>query len=348
MQLRKINLHFFVVGDSLLMNTYRILLGIILLPVPSPAFSQLNDGETVVFLGDSITEQGAAPNGYVTLVRQAIEAKRPESSIRIIGAGISGHKVPDLEKRLDRDVLRHKPDVVVIYIGINDVWHSTRGQGTEVGRFATGLNNLLQRCTDAGAHVILVTPSVIGEKHDGSNDLDAMMEEYSVVGRKIAADSGAALLDLRELFLNHLRHYNVANQDKGILTSDGVHLSAAGNRFVAVRMLEALGELPARQRLLRHHVYFKFEEAVSQAQIDNINREFAELQTRIPTIVDFECGLNNSPEHLNDGFTHAYTVSFTSEEDRDTYLPHPAHRKFVELLDGKLAGVFVVDYWVAE
>jgi len=80
---------------------------------------QLSDGETVVFLGDSITQQGAGPDGYVTLVRKAIDAKRPDSKIKVIGAGISGHKVPDLEKRLDQDVLSHKPDVVVIYIGIN-------------------------------------------------------------------------------------------------------------------------------------------------------------------------------------------------------------------------------------
>ena len=337
-----------MVGDSLLMKVYRMFLGTVLLSVPSSVLSQLNDGETVVFLGDSITEQGAGPNGYVTLVRQAIEAKRPKSGIRVIGAGISGHKVPDLEKRLDRDVLSHKPDFVVIYIGINDVWHSTRGQGTQIGRFATGLESLLRRCTDAGAHVILATPSVIGERHDGSNDLDVMLEEYSVVSRKIAGNSGAVLLDLRKSFLNHLRHYNVANQDRGILTGDGVHLSAAGNRFVAVRMLEALGELPVRQRLLRHHVYFKFKGNVSQAEIDKINREFSGLKTRIPAIVDFECGLNNSPENLNDEFTHAYTVSFTSEEDRDTYLPHPAHQRFVELVDGKLAGVFVVDYWTVE
>ena len=88
------------------------------------ALAELKNGETIVFLGDSITQQGAGPGGYVTLFREAIEKTRPDSGIKVIGAGIGGHKVPDLEARLDKDVLAHKPSVVVIYIGINDVWHS--------------------------------------------------------------------------------------------------------------------------------------------------------------------------------------------------------------------------------
>ncbi len=330
------------------MSTSRILLGTFLLSTCPSALCQLNDGDTVVFLGDSITQQGTAPNGYVTLVRKAIDAQRPNSKIQVIGAGIGGHKVPDLEERLDRDVLSHQPDVVVIYIGINDVWHSTRGQGTNIKRYQSGLTSLLKRCTEAGAQVVLATPSVIGEKHDNTNDMDEMLDEYSTVSRKVAGQSGATLLDLRKAFLEYLTHYNVANQAQGILTGDGVHLSEAGNRFVAVRMLEALGERSSHRRLLRHHVYFKFEDAVSQEQIDEINRAFADLQNHISGVVEFECGVNNSPEGLNDEFTHAYTVSFASEKDRNDYLPHPAHREFVELVKGRLSGVFVVDYWTVE
>ncbi len=72
----------------------------------------------------------------MTLFRKAIEQKRPGSGIKVIGAGISGNKVPNLEDRLDRDVLSHKPNVVVIYIGINDVWHSKNNQA----RQSTDLN----------------------------------------------------------------------------------------------------------------------------------------------------------------------------------------------------------------
>jgi hypothetical protein len=56
--------------------------------------------------------------------------------------------------------------------------------------------------------------------------------------------------------------------------------------------------------------------------------------------------VNNSPEKLNQGFTHVYQVTFTSAAARDAYLPHPAHKAFGELLGrlGVLESVFVVDY----
>lgn len=319
-----------------------------LMVMSASASGQLKDGETIVFLGDSITQQGAGETGYVTLFRKAIETSRPDGGIKVIGAGISGHKVPDLEARLDKDVLAHKPNVVVIYIGINDVWHSTRGQGTSIAKFESGLQTLVKRCNDAGARVILATPSVIGEKHDGSNDLDAMLQEYSAVSRKVAMESGSTLLDLRAAFLADLKEYNIANAATGVLTTDGVHLNEAGNRFVAVRMLEAVGEVKARSRELRHIVLFKFKPEVTPAQLDEVNRAFQDLKRLIPTVKDFERGLNNSPEGLNKDFTHGYLVTFASEEDRAAYLPHPEHLKFVGLLGGKLDEAFVFDYWAIE
>ncbi|HRA90406.1 MAG TPA: Dabb family protein [Planctomycetaceae bacterium] len=312
------------------------------------ASAQLKDGETIVFLGDSITQQGAGPKGYVTLFREAIEKSRPDSGIKVIGAGIGGHKVPNLEARLDKDVLAHKPNVVVIYIGINDVWHSERGQGTEIGAYETGLRSLVKRCNDAGARVILSTPSVIDEKTDGTNSLDIMLDEYSDVSRKVAMETGSTLLDLRAAFMTYLKEYNTANEAKGILTGDGVHLNDAGNRFVAVRMLEAAGEVKARTPELRHVVIFKFKPEVTAAQLDEINREFQNLKNAIPEVKDFERGINNSPEGLNKGFTHCYVITFASETDRDAYLPHPAHKKFVELIGGKLEEPFVFDYWTVE
>src|SRR4051812_40725507 len=82
---------------------------------------KLNKGDRIVFLGDSITAGGVAAKGYVTLIKNTLADKQKDLGIEIIGAGISGNKVPDLQKRLDRDVLKKNPTLVVIYIGINDV-----------------------------------------------------------------------------------------------------------------------------------------------------------------------------------------------------------------------------------
>lgn len=206
-----------------------------------PKVEPLKKGDRIVFLGDSITAAGVRPNGYVTLVKQAIAERQPDLGVEVIGAGISGHKVPNLQARLERDVLAKKPTIVVIYIGINDVWHSTRGQGTSKSDYETGLHDLIKRINDAGARVILCTPSMIGEKTDGSNKLDAMLEEYAALSRKVAADTNTQLLDLRKEFVASLKQQNEKNAERGILTGDGVHLNEAGNRFVANLVLGALG-----------------------------------------------------------------------------------------------------------
>src|SRR5258708_40211169 len=86
----------------------------------------LKKGERIIFLGDSITQGGGGPKGYVTLVKNALTEKHKDLGIEVVNAGISGNKVPDLQRRLRKDVLDRKPTLVVIYIGINDVWHGER------------------------------------------------------------------------------------------------------------------------------------------------------------------------------------------------------------------------------
>src|ERR1700733_4121799 len=77
----------------------------------------------VVFFGDSITEMGARPGGYITRIQDALSQKGLANQYELIGAGVGGNKVYDLYLRMDDDVLAKKPDVVFIWIGVNDVWH---------------------------------------------------------------------------------------------------------------------------------------------------------------------------------------------------------------------------------
>jgi len=100
------------------------------------------------------------------------------------------------------------------------------------------------------------------------------------------------------------------------------------------------------QETVRHIVVFKYKPGASEEQIRQVTEAFAALRTKIPGIVSFEHGVNNSPEKLNQGFTHVYQVTFTNAAARDAYLPHPAHKAFGELLGklGVLESVFVVDY----
>lgn len=99
---------------------------------------------------------------------------------------------------------------------------------------------------------------------------------------------------------------------------------------------------------LRHIVLFAFKPETTPTQLAEVEAAFAALPAKIPQIQSFEWGLNNSPEGLNKGFTHCYTLTFASEEDRAIYLPHPDHKAFGSILSPHLADVLVVDYWVNE
>ena len=99
---------------------------------------------------------------------------------------------------------------------------------------------------------------------------------------------------------------------------------------------------------LRHFVCFKYKTHVSKAKIAEVEKAFVGLENKIKEIRSFEKGLNNSPEGLNKGFKHCYLITFDSEKGRDTYLVHPDHKKFVELVGPVVEDVFVVDYWAGK
>jgi len=97
--------------------------------------------------------------------------------------------------------------------------------------------------------------------------------------------------------------------------------------------------------LLRHVVLFGFKAETSADEVAEIVRRFAGLRERIDTIVGFEWGANNSPEGLNQDLSHAFTLTFTSEADRDAYLPHLDHAAFADWVGPYVEHVTVVDYW---
>lgn len=313
---------------------------------------ELKGGERIVFLGDSITQGGVGPNGYVTLVKNTLGKLKIDPAIEVIGAGISGNKVPDLQRRLERDVLSKKPSIVFIYIGINDVWHSESGRGTSKDEYEKGLKEIIAKIREVGGRVILCTASVIGEKHDGSNKLDKMLDEYCEVSRAVAAETKVQLLDLRKAFLDHLKANNKDNKESGILTGDRVHLNKQGNQFVANQMLAALGvavpEEASNSGKLRHVVLFKFKAEVTKEQVQEVVDAFGALPKKIDTIKGYEAGTDVSVEGKADGFTHGFVVTFADEKGRETYLPHPAHQEFVKLVGPRIEKVLVFDYWTKD
>lgn len=95
----------------------------------------------------------------------------------------------------------------------------------------------------------------------------------------------------------------------------------------------------------RHVVLFKFNEDVTPEQIKEIEIEFGKLPSKIDTIIDFEWGTTETVEEgLDQGYTHCFLVTFKDKAGLEVYLPHPDHKKFVDLIKPLLAEVHVFDY----
>lgn len=195
----------------------------------------------VIFFGDSITQAGVGPSGYITKLNAMLDKNGLKNQYELIGAGIGGNKVYDLYLRLEDDVLSKQPDVVLIYIGVNDVWHkSSHGTGTDADKFVKFYNTLIKKIQAANAKIILCTPAVIGEKTDFSNEQDGDLNAYSSMIRNIAQKNNLPLCDLRKAFLEYNLKNNPDNKASGILTTDRVHLNEIGNQFVADMMYKLI------------------------------------------------------------------------------------------------------------
>jgi len=195
----------------------------------------------IVFFGDSITQQGAAPGGFITKIDSLCKLENKTGQFEFIGSGVSGNKVYDLYLRMEDDVLAKNPDVVVIYIGVNDVWHKlSSGTGTDADKFERFYNAILNKFKEKNIKVILCTPAVIGEKTDFTNQQDGDMNRYSNIVRNIAQKNNLPLVDLHKEFLEYGKQNNPENKESGILTKDRVHLNERGNQLVANEMWKAI------------------------------------------------------------------------------------------------------------
>ena len=208
----------------------------------------------VVFLGDSITEAGESKEGdgtykgFITSLKEDVG-----QDMELINKGIGGNKVSDLLLRYKQDVLALKPDIVFIYIGINDVWHKYDwGTGTDIDVFENGLRKIIVDIKTKGTKIILCTPTVIGENsgefrlNNNFKDIDTMdimnkdLDAFSDVIRNLSSEFTTELLDLRKKFKDYISENNTKNLSKGILTYDGVHLNNQGNKLIADEMIKFL------------------------------------------------------------------------------------------------------------
>ena len=106
--------------------------------------------------------------------------------------------------------------------------------------YKTGLEDNIAQAKRTGARVILYPPTVVGEKKNSANRLDAQLDDYAGISRRVAYNLNIELCDLRIAFVSYLQVHNPHNVEKGILAVDRAHLNAAGNLLVAQEMLKVL------------------------------------------------------------------------------------------------------------
>ena len=195
----------------------------------------------IVFFGDSITQAGIRPGGYIKLMDTILRQEGVQDNFELIGAGIGGDKIYDLYLRMEEDVLKQNPDIVLIYVGVNDVWHkSSSGTGTDFPKFGKFYEAVVNKLQAAGIKIVVCTPAVIGEHTDNSNQQDGDLNLYSNWLRSFTSKNNLPLVDLRAGFIQYNLKNNPQNKESGILTTDRVHLNATGNLFVAQEMWKVI------------------------------------------------------------------------------------------------------------
>lgn len=206
----------------------------------------IGQGQTLVCLGDSITQNAA---GYCAALAALIGAAYPERNVRVLNAGISGNKAPDMRARLESDVLAHDPDWVTVNVGINDVWHGLQDEsrGTPLDVYRRDVEEIVTRLTAAGARVVLLPPTVIAE--DPQSEGNRRLQDYRAAMRAVGNAHGALIAPtdidfdaaLATLGRGALTQPRGALGEPGkTLTTDGVHLRGPGDAVMAVAVLKAL------------------------------------------------------------------------------------------------------------
>jgi lysophospholipase L1-like esterase len=206
---------------------------------PAAAKVTLKKGDSIIFFGDSLTALAGdeAPKehvtkGYVRIVRETLAKTHPDHQIEVDWVATGGHTVPDLLKRVEKDVLAKKPSIVVIQIGCNDARRIPKET------FKSSLEELIDKLQAAGIQVIQCSLTSVGEKHDGTNRDDAKLDEFAQIEREVAQAKKVPLNDLRKAFIEHWKQNNPDNKPSGILTYDGNHFNQKGMDFVAEQMLK--------------------------------------------------------------------------------------------------------------
>jgi len=169
---------------------------------------ELKSDQRILFIGDSITdadrfEPAYRPfgYGYVHFVAYRLLAKYPEYKISVINTGISGNTIRDLNYRWEKDCLSHKPDILSILIGINDVFRQYTGAidtAVLLDEYQLTYERLLSLVKEKyNCQLILMEPFMFCDEK--TNPAYKSLLQYISAVRALAEEFDAVLVPLQEL-----------------------------------------------------------------------------------------------------------------------------------------------------
>jgi lysophospholipase L1-like esterase len=191
-----------------------------------------------------MTEQGDLPGGWVTLVRDALKPR----GIEVLNAGIGGNQSRHIRDRFETDVAALHPDIVLTCCGVNDVWHGFDEShpdgggpgGVPVSDYRKNFEEIVRMAKAAGIRPALFSTTILQEDADSRGNV--LLEGYLEALRDVAEESGCLFVDVFHPFLEAIaRHREETGDDSNWLTTDGVHLTDAGNALMARLTLAGLG-----------------------------------------------------------------------------------------------------------
>ena len=204
---------------------------------------ELKPNSSIVFIGDSITDAGRLEAvyrpfgyGYVHFVAYRLLAKYPEYNINVINTGISGDTIRDLDYRWERDCLNHKPDILSVLIGINDVFRQYTGTpdaAVLLDEYQVTYKRLLSLVKEKyNCRLILIEPFMFCD--DKTNPAYKSLLQYIQAVRALAAEFDAVLVPLQELIDKKIEEVSPEK-----FSDDMVHPYVWAHAWIAQQWFEA-------------------------------------------------------------------------------------------------------------
>jgi lysophospholipase L1-like esterase len=199
------------------------------------------DGDVVVFLGDSIT----AARTYGKVIENYTLLRYPGRKVRFVNAGRGGDTAAGGLRRLDRDVFAHKPTVVTVAYGVNDIGWGLKADGDHKKQYLEGMQGIVEACVKRGIRVYACSAAVTAEDPARAETgfLQAMCDEGMALSRSL----GGHAVDVQRTMRGIQKRVAAANEgvaDKAKRDSlhapDGVHLTDLGQLAMAFAILKGM------------------------------------------------------------------------------------------------------------